>query len=457
MNVSYNLPYRAFNELLFDFAERVKKYEYAKMDYSVWKELNKLPNNIITINFYLTEATPNVEIKSDGYYTAFVIGENNFGGYLDTMRIRDGIVNWVDYIVVDDESLTAAKASTASYTIDTIATLNDYDYDKYATAENPLAAKSTADTISIDSLSLSDMDAKTVTIKPSNYTWHNHAYDTTAAIGNCGSLYVTKEEIENMESSIAKLEDLIATKADKANTYATALAAKADYVQPTTTTLDNNRKEDKFMKNFKFDFGPVNGNVVRMSMYGLAIQNKTGNYVSYDAKNGEIMDVDVLNFNGSNFLYKMPVAIKDIAIGDVIVHLNTPMFVVGVGTDSKSLIAVDPVCGERKDIMLTKSPFGFNFATKIVNFLGNAFNGAASADNPFGNMWMLMAMNGDNQDMSDVLPYMMLANGGDIDPTMMMFMAMSGKGNNDMLPFLMMMNANKPAAACKCECNCGKE
>ena len=415
MNVSYNLPCRAFNELLFDFAERAKKNEYKKMDYSVWKELKNLPNNTITITFYLDEATANVEIKSDGYYTAFVIGENNFGGYLDTMRIRDGIVNWVNYIDVDSVFTDNLTATNTLATTITTANLNACD---------------------------NDDNFATTAISSSNYTWHN--YDTTTAIDNYGCKYVTKEEIDSIE---LKLEDLIATKVDK-----------TEYMQPTTTISENNRKEDKFMKNFKFDFGPVNGNAVRMSMYGLAVQNKTGNYVSYDAKNDEIMDVDVLNFDGSNFLYKMPVAIKDITIGDVIVHLNVPMFVVGISTDSKGIVVVDPRCGERKEVMLTKSPFGFNFVTKIVNFLGNAFNGAASADNPFGNMWMLMAMSGDNKDMSDILPYMMLANGGsNIDPNMMMLMAMSGKGNNDMLPLLMMMNANKPAAACKCECNCGKE
>ena len=412
----YRVPAEEFKTFLDTFSIAAKEYSLTRVIYSDWKAMTNACKNHGTGKFtIITYDDDTILIDLIDTEMLFSTDDNGFGGFLYKATNE----NWYNYKILTINEITS------DYTINTIATLNNFDYDNYATT----AASS------------------------SNYTWHN--YDTTTAIDNYGSVYVTKEEIENMESSIAKLEDLIATKADKVDTYATALAAKADYMQP--TTIDNNRKEDKFMKNFKFDFGPVNGNVVRMSMYGLAIQNKTGNYVSYDAKNGEIMDVDVLNFNGSNFLYKMPVAIKDITIGDVIVHLNTPMFVVGVGTDSKSLIAVDPVCGERKDIMLTKSPFGFNFATKIVNFLGNAFNGAASADNPFGNMWMLMAMNGDNQDMSDVLPYMMLANGGDIDPTMMMFMAMSGKGNNDMLPFLMMMNANKPAAACKCECTCGKE
>lgn len=235
------------------------------------------------------------------------------------------------------------------------------------------------------------------------------------------------------------------------------------YLNTTSTTSESTiKKENVKMKAFNFDFGPVKGNVVRMSMYGLAVKNKTGTYVSYNVDNDEIMDVDIFNFDGAQFLYKMPVAIKDIAAGDVVVHQNIPMFVVEVPTDGKTLYAVDPVNGEKKEIMLTRSPFGFNFATKVVNFLGGMFNGSATAENPFGNMWMLMAM-GDNQDMNSMLPMMMMAQGGAMDPTaMMMLMAMKDKDgdSNDMLPLMFAMQSMaKPAATgthvCNCNGNCG--
>ena len=223
-----------------------------------------------------------------------------------------------------------------------------------------------------------------------------------------------------------------------------------------------NDKENEKMKGFNFDFGPVNDNAVHMSMYGLAVKNKVGAWVSYDVKSGEVMDVDILNFEGAaNFLYKMPVAMKDIAVGDVVIHHGAPMFVVGKSTDAKGLVVVDVIAGERKEIMLAKSPFGFNFATKVVNFLDGAMgNMKATADNPFGNMWMLMAMS-DNKNMSDMLPFMMMANGGNMDPAMMMCMAMSGKGG-DINPMMMMamMNMSAPVAApaheCKCGGNCGE-
>lgn len=217
-------------------------------------------------------------------------------------------------------------------------------------------------------------------------------------------------------------------------------------------------EEKKDMKGFNFDFGPMNGSVVRMSMYGLAVKNKVGTYVSYDAKTGEIMDVDIFNFDGASFLYKMPVAIKDIAVGDIVIHQNVPMFVVGKATDEKGLVVIDPVCGERKEIMLPRSPFGFNFATKVVNFLGDMFGGTASKDNPFGNMWMFMAMQGDN-DMSAIMPMMMMSQ-GNIDPTMAMVMMAMGQngGKMDMgamMPMMWAMQNAKVAPAATHTCNCG--
>ena len=206
---------------------------------------------------------------------------------------------------------------------------------------------------------------------------------------------------------------------------------------------------------FNFDFGPVNSQVVRMSMYGLAVKNKAGTWVSYDTASGNIVDVDVFNFDGAKFLYKMPVAIKDIAAGDVVIHNGAPMFVLNVAND-KTLTVVDVISGERKDIMLATSPFGFNFATKVVNFLGNMVNGAATAENPFGNMWMLMAMSGDTK-MDDMLPMALMMNGSmDMSNPMMMWALMGNRTNDPMMLAMAMGAFNKPAHTCKCGGHCGE-
>lgn len=248
-----------------------------------------------------------------------------------------------------------------------------------------------------------------------------------------------KCEVFDMNERISKLENLVALKADK--------------TQDTT-------KENKKMKGFNFDFGPCNSNTIKMSIYGLAVKNANGTYVSYDATNDNIMDVDIVNFDGAKYLFKMPVAIKDVKIGDIVIHAGKPMFVTNIGANAKSLYVVDPISGEKKEIMLTRSPFGFDFATKIVNFLGDFMAPPASADNPFGNMWMLMLANNDkstNSDnrsaLSDILPFMFMnQNNATMNPMMLYFL--SGNGNTDLLPFLFMMN-NNPAPH-TCTCNCGK-
>lgn len=106
--------------------------------------------------------------------------------------------------------------------------------------------------------------------------------------------------------------------------------------------------------------------------------------------------------------------------------------------------------------MLTKSPFGFNFVTKVVNFLGNAFN--ADASNPFGNLGLMMMLSEDNAGMKDMLPFMLMANGGnangfDLSNPMVLYM-MCKDGTGDLPMMLALSGAfNKPAPHV---CNCGQ-
>lgn len=172
-----------------------------------------------------------------------------------------------------------------------------------------------------------------------------------------------------------------------------------------------NEKEKTDMKGFNFDFGPCSNDNIRMSIYGLAVQNNAGIWVSYN--NGQIVDVDVFNFDGRQYMFKMPVAIKDIKVGDIVIHNRVPMFV--TSTEGGSISAVDVRAGEAKTIIPTTNMFGFNFVTKIVSMF-DAFTGAPTADQPFGNM----------------LPFIMMGEGKDIDPMMMFFLMNQGNGNFDM-------------------------
>ena len=230
----------------------------------------------------------------------------------------------------------------------------------------------------------------------------------------------------------------------------TALAVKK-LKDRTTKPMENDEKENKNMKGFNFDFGTCENNNVRLSMYGLAIKNGAGEWVSYNPKSHEIINVDIFNMeNGGKYLFKMPVGIKQIKEGDIVVHNKVPMFVTNINPDGKSFEVVDAREGECKTIIPTKNMFGFDVITKVVSLFG-AFMDAPTADQPFGNMlpflmlndkevdpmmaFMLMNQQNDgNMDFmsNPMMMYMLMKDNKSIDP--MMFVAMGMMNNKSVVP-----------------------
>ena len=198
-------------------------------------------------------------------------------------------------------------------------------------------------------------------------------------------------------------------------------------------------KEDK-MTGLNFDFGPCTGDNIRMSMYGLAVKNASGTWVSYNKDSRQIIDVDILNFDGSRFMFKMPVAIKDIQIGDIVVHNRVPMFITEID-DCGKLFAVDVRAGEEKCIIPTRNMFGFDFVTKIVS-LFDAIGGAPSPDQPFGNMLPLLIAGSDNANNIDPLMIIMMTQGVQgvdaSNPWMLYAMMKDNENMNSLLPLLLL-------------------
>ena len=204
--------------------------------------------------------------------------------------------------------------------------------------------------------------------------------------------------------------------------------------------IDTTTKEEKKM--FNFDFGKVNGSQVHMSVYGMAVKNAEGNWVSYDANTHSMMNVDIVNFNAENFMYKVPVAISAVETGDVVVHNKRPCFVTAVNDERNNLMVVDIMSGEEKVILPVRSPFGFNFIVKVVNLLGN-FGMTASESNPFGNMFPLLMMSDNNIDSKDAMMMYMMSSGNNglgMNPMMMCLLMKDSKNYSDMLPYFLMAN-----------------
>lgn len=225
----------------------------------------------------------------------------------------------------------------------------------------------------------------------------------------------------------------------------------ADSIKELKETVDNlklrEEKRDMNMKNIMKDFNFGKANDVKMSMYGPAFQSLcndgTFEWIALEKKTGDWVDVTALTFDMNIPFYQMPVPKNKVAVNDFIRHSGVWVRVIDFDENTAYPIVEDIINKEQKTIIPTKSPFGFDFYTKLVNIMGDmSFN--TSKDQPFGNMLPFLMLNNGGK-MTDMLPMMMLMNGGEMDMSnpMMMFALMGDGKMNDMLPFMMMMNMNK--------------
>lgn len=487
----------AFNELFEKFNKAVKNKQYKKFDYDDWCKIRKaIKENCSRIDKTIIPATVHFDIDTKVVLVA--IGKESVGFHFDDKSFGQFLVNELtpQFIIKvlmcnievkeATEYVISTKPTTAELNWKREMTINDKYYYKniieqyketnnyyndvyekiYTDADKYKPAYATAQpsNLSWDGITggpVADNTATTATtntVKPDGFTidW-NAPTSTTKPITNAEKLDGLTLDWFATTSSTKPISADDLGSVVKLNTKGDIIKFEscADQVSICTDDLckncknyekkDNEEKENK-MKGFNFDFGKITNDSIRMSMYGMAVKNASGVWTAYDKSAGDLMDVDVFNFDGSNFLFKMPVAIKDIAVGDVIVHARKPMFVVSK-TEAGDLIAIDPVAGEKKTIMPIRSPFGFNFATKIISLFDSLMPTAEapSADNPFGSLWMLMLLDG-KSDMKDMLIPMMLmnqANGSTNTFNPMMLMLMNDGDMKDMAIPLMLMNQVK--------------
>lgn len=469
----------AFDELFEKFNKEVKQKQYKKFDYDAWCKIRKtikehcsrVDNKIVPTSIHFDIGTKEVFIdetvskfhfddKSFGQFLVnelnpkliieYVISKNPTTAELDWKRemttnnkyYKDIIKQREGYNDVNEhyeEIYTGANKYSPSYATAQPSNLS-WNSITSGSVVNTTAATATTMTTKAEKLDgfTIDWNAPTSTTKPITNTVESDGF----TINWNTTTNTTKPINADDLISVAKLN----TKVDVINPYADQISICYDDLCKNCKNYekkDNEEKENK-MKGFNFDFGKITNDSIRMSMYGMAVKNASGVWTAYDKGTGDLMDVDVFNFDGSNFLFKMPVAIKDIAVGDVVIHARKPMFVISK-TEAGDLIAIDPVAGEKKTIMPSKNMFGFNFATKVVSLFDNLMGQTPTSENPFGNMWMLMLMDG-KSDLKDIMISMMLINqasGSTNTFNPMMLMLMSNDDMKDMAIPLMLMNQVK--------------
>ena len=232
--------------------------------------------------------------------------------------------------------------------------------------------------------------------------------------------------------------------------YLTATSAPYPYLDTVSGSINNqiinnitNNKEKNEMDTsnlFNFDFGSVSSTQFRMSPYGIAVHTQANGWVAYNAKTGDLINVDILNFDISKMIYKMPVTLTAIKPGDILMHSGKPVFVRSINSNG-TVSVIDYTNATVSNILPVKSPFGFNFFTKVCA-LFNFSKMNASETSPFGNMLPFLLMGDGN---IDPMIFWFMDNGMDFaqNPMMLYFLAQNGKNkNSDILPFILMMNGS---------------
>ena len=434
-----------FNQLLAMFQSAVDCGEYTeKIPYDTWRKLKKMSGDV-KVEYYSPFVKISVDVMSiDGSIKETVVFSaktynNGFGRFFYDYVIKEkhkmtvtGGIGVAETLAACDKAMSAATAASAIDCtkatsvdgLDWAGTLTGkvaYDSNGCYIGDKANSTYNYGTTIA-DTVKIAGQPLQTNTIElniPSLDYLGYHQYDGT---------WDSVASKSDMEDRFNKLEAELQKKVDKA---------------------EMKKENDTMMKGINFDFGPC-GNTVRLSMYGMAIQNVNGEWVSYNPDSREIINVDVFNMaDGGKYMYKMPVAIADVKIGDIVIHNRVPMFVTAVN-ENGTFEVTDVRAGEAKTVIPTRNMFGFNFMTKVVSLFG-AFTDAPTADQPFGNMLPFLMLGDDNKDIDPMMMFFMMNQGGAnifSNPMMMYFMMKDNKDFDPMLMF-MMMNQNHT-------CNCGK-
>ena len=386
-------------EVMDNFSADFKNKKYSeKIEYELWRKIRNIRTPIISYNNTVVNIFEGYNHTPENWekVASFKIYDWGFGRFLYDNYFNEEVKNNMSSISATNKSVSNTATTATNTTADT--TLNGYFNSGITISSDPV------NNIKVDNYGNAYWNDGTALNTYATTTSQANSCDICYHKNKCDSCYYAKKANENK----------------------------------------NDEGEKTKMKGFNFDFGPCTNDQVRMSMYGLAIKNANSEWVSYN--DGQVVNVDVLNFDGAKYMFKMPVAVKDIAVGDIVIHNRVPMFVESI---ENGIHVVDIRAGEKKEILPTTNMFGFNFVTKIVSMF-NAFQSSPTPDQPFGNMLPFLMLNGEDgksMDSDTMLMFMMMQNqNGSTNifaNPMMLYFLMKDKGGNDILPWMLMMNQNK--------------
>lgn len=186
---------------------------------------------------------------------------------------------------------------------------------------------------------------------------------------------------------------------------------------PTTNTSKTTSKTNT-MRKMNLNMGPVSGDSFKLTIMGGVAVAVDGGYSSYDKETGDLTDVTGFTMDFDGAFYNMPAV--EVEEGDLIQTKHGYGYVIKTKEGSVKVMLLD---GEVKEIVSTRSPFGFEFYTKVVSIFDMA--GGSKGSGLFGDMnpMMLMMMSGNgNSGSGNGSPF-----GGDMMSMMMMSQMMGGE------------------------------
>lgn len=370
---------------------------------------------------------------------------------------------------VDSDLSVCTNAVTAKTAIPQSYFYNDYDCATIASTSTSTSIETPLDKVKkrVEELGKLVQDSVTaieeqlctkVNIDEMHYHVKNYSDDLLEDIDSARwDIHLLLDRVAALEDQLAHLQK-ISAQGTSSNVYPVkTYNIKADISSSCDNGKEKNNMDTNKMFN-GFECGPVDDRI-KMSPYGMAIRNADGRYVSYDAKNGNIMDVEVFNFDNHKLIWKMPVAVSAIAVGDTVIHMKKPMFVTSI---TNGITVIDIFNGEVKTIVPAQNMFGFNFVTKVVSLFNFTGDNTPTAENPFGNIMPFMLMGNEDMDMEDFFMMMAVANGGNMNAMFqnpfMMYAMMNDNGDmKEMLPFMLWGQTGLfGQAPVQHQCHCGQ-
>ena len=210
-----------------------------------------------------------------------------------------------------------------------------------------------------------------------------------------------------------------------------------------TTKSCNFKKEDNSMKmNMNEIFGGHIGRYsnchIKYSPKGLAFLTDNDTYVVYNVDT--LAATDVANLVMDVPTYGIPVALKDLKKGDIVIY-NEVYYLVRAVTDTH-ISAIHVKRGIIENLIPKTSIFGFSFYIKIVTPMENF---KPDSSNPFNSIlpFLLFEDGDDSNSMNDIIMMSMMS-GGTVNSSMLPLMMMNKNGGDktDLLMMMMLMGNN---------------